>query len=253
MGKYLDKRFWEIDFLRGVAIIGMILFHLFYDLNYFGAYTINAHMGLWLILARMTAATFLLLVGVSLALSHSRATQKKKGNLGKKYLTRGLKIFSWGLAITVFTWIFLSNDLIIFGVLHLIGVSIILSYPFIRYRYSNLAIGVIIIAIGLYLAEFTFDFYWLVWLGFAPQNFYMLDYFPILPWFGLVLLGIFLGNTLYRNYQRRFNLPDISGSLAGRIFCSMGKHSLIIYLIHQPVLIAILYFMGIADAGFLFL
>ena len=66
-------RFWEVDFLRGWAIVLMVLFHLAFDLNYFGAQQIELTSGFWFYLARFTASLFLLLVGVSLTLSHSRA------------------------------------------------------------------------------------------------------------------------------------------------------------------------------------
>jgi len=92
MAKNLEKRFWEIDFLRGLAIIMMILFHLLYDLNYFGEYNLNLHSGFWWYFARMTATIFILLVGISLTLSFSRA--KKIQNAGKKVaLSKNLVIF----------------------------------------------------------------------------------------------------------------------------------------------------------------
>jgi len=251
MDKNLDKRFWEIDFLRGLAIVMMIIFHFFYDLNYFGGYTFNLHSGFWWGFARATATIFIILVGISLTLSYSRAMQKRTGKLGRKYLKRGLKIFSWGLIITVITWVFLRGGFIVFGVLHLIGISIILAYPFIKHRYRNLLLGIIFIIIGLYLGSFFFDFYWLFWLGLMPGGFYTLDYFPIFPWFGVVLVGLFLGNSLYQNYKRRFRLRDLSGSPLMRLFCFLGKHSLLIYLIHQPILIILLYLFGVADVGFL--
>ena len=132
MNEHCKERFWEIDFLRGLAIIMMILFHLLYDLDYFGNYTLNVHAGFWLYFARATATIFLLLVGISLTLSFSRATKiKKAGNtLYLKYLKRGLKIVSWGFVITLTTWIFLREGFVVFGILHLIGISIILAYPF---------------------------------------------------------------------------------------------------------------------------
>ncbi len=80
----------------------------------------------------------------------------------------------------------------------------------------------------------------------------MLDYFPILPWFGLVLVGIFLGNTLYRDYKRRFPIKDVSNHPISRAFIFLGRNSLIIYLLHQPILIAVLYLLGFVDIGLVF-
>jgi uncharacterized membrane protein len=241
MDKSLEKRFWEIDFLRGLAIIMMIIYHLFYDLDFFNVHNISIISGFWWYFARTTAAMFILLVGISLTLSYSRARAwNPKSNLYPRYLRRGLKIFSWGLIITLMTWIFLREGFVMFGVLHLIGISIILAYPFLKLRYLNLLIGITFISIGMYLKNFTFGSSWWIWLGLTPYNFYTVDYFPIFPWFGVILIGLFIGNLLYPGYTRKFNLFDISNFSFIRLFCFLGRRSLLIYLIHQPILITLL-------------
>ncbi|RZN41636.1 MAG: DUF1624 domain-containing protein [Methanosarcinales archaeon] len=247
MDKQMEQRFWEIDFLRGLAIIMMVVFHLLYDLTYFGGHNLNIHSGFWLYFGRATATIFIFLVGVSLTLSFSRSwkTQNSGQKLYMKYLKRGSKIFSWGLIITLATWIFLRDGFVLFGILHLIGTSIILAYPFLKLRYLNLLLGIAIISLGIHLKNFTFDFHWLVWLGFIPDHFYTVDYFPIIPWFGVVLIGVFAGNLLYPNYTPKFNLGDQSNFRFIGLFCLLGKHSLAIYLIHQPILIISLYLLGI--------
>lgn len=251
MNNDLKKRFWEIDSLRGFAIIMMIAYHLIYDLNYFGVYNFNIYSGFFWYFARATAFIFIFLVGISLTLSYSRAIKSKEYSTEKelfaKYSKRGLRIFSWGLFITLVTWIFLGDDFIVFGVLHFIGISIILEYPFIKHGYLNLCLGILFIAVGLYLRNFTFDSYWLVWLGFIPHNFHTVDYFPLFPWLGVVSIGLFFGNLLYKNYIRKFELPDLSNFYLIRLFCFLGRNSLLIYLIHQPVLIILLYSFGILN------
>lgn len=253
MYKHLDKRFWEIDLLRGIAIIMMIVFHLLYDLAHFGAYNLTVHSGFLFYFACATATIFLLLVGISLTLSFSRATnrQKTKPKLYRKYLKRGLKIFSWGLVITVLTWLFLREGFVVWGILHLIGISIILAYPLLKFRYWNLLLGLGFIACGLFLKNITFSFPWLLWLGLTPNSFYTIDYFPLLPWFGVVLIGLFIGNLLYPNYTRSFKLGDLSKFSFIGWWCFLGRHSLLIYLIHQPVLIVALYMLGVVDMGVL--
>lgn len=249
MERNLSQRFWEIDFLRGIAIIMMVLYHLLYNLHYFAHYNVNVYSGFWLYFARATATTFIFLVGVSLTVSFSKATKisldEKK--LFLKYLIRGLKIFSWGLIITLVTWVFLREGWVVFGILHLIGISIILAYPFLRFPSWNLLIGLLLIFSGLYLKGLTFNFPWLVWLGFRPAQFYSVDYFPLLPWFGLVLIGIFFGNLLYPDYSRKFQLANFSSFSVIKIFCFLGKHSLLIYLIHQPLIIVLLYLFGLVN------
>ncbi len=227
----------------------MIVFHLLYDLTHFGGYDLDLHSGFWLYFARTTAAIFIFLVGVSLTISFSRAEkiQNSRQKLFLKYLKRGLSIFSWGLIITIVTWIFLRRGFVLFGILHFIGISIIMAYPFLKLRYWNLFLGITFIALGIHLNNCTFGFPWLVWLGFIPDNFYTADYFPIFPWFGVVLIGLFFGNLLYSDYTRKFNLWDISNFNFIGLFCMLGRRSLMIYLIHQPILIILLYLLGIVD------
>jgi uncharacterized membrane protein len=130
----------------------------------------------------------------------------------------------------------------VFGVLHCIGLSIILAYPLIRFRFPALVLGILCIIVGLVLlTTVTVDYPWLLWLGVVPMNFVTLDYFPLLPWFGVVLIGIFLGNSLYKNNTRTLPLNDYSKFSAICGLCFLGRHSLIIYLLHQLVIIGLLY------------
>ena len=252
MTKYPIKRFWEIDFMRGLAIVMMIFFHLLYDLNYFGVYDFFLHYNLMKYFALAAALIFILIAGISLTLSYSRARKipDERDKSFMKYFKRSLKIFSWGLIITLVTWIFIKEHFVIFGILHFIGISIILAYPFLQLRYWNLLIGAFFISTGIYLQGITFNCNWLVWLGFIPNNFYSVDFFPIFPWFGVVLFGVFIGNILYPDYERKFYLRDLTYFTPIKIFSCLGKYSLFIYLIHQPVLIMLLYFFNIIDLDF---
>jgi len=249
--KNSKKRFWEVDFLRGTAIVMMIIFHFLYDLDYFGVLELNLFFGFWRYFAYATASIFIFLVGVSLTLSYSRTVKEKTGKeLFTKYLFRGIKIFSWGIVITLITFIFLPDGVILFGVLHLIGISVILAYPFIKYTCRNLVIGILFILTGLYIEGLSFNSMWLLFLGLRPESFHTYDYFPLLPWFGVVLVGIFAGNILYSGYKRKFGIPEISNFIFIKILCFSGRHSLLIYLIHQPILVALLYLSGAVSYGF---
>jgi uncharacterized membrane protein len=240
----LKKRFWEVDFLRGIAILMMVLFHVISDLFHFANFRFIIYSGFWRVFAHVTATIFIFLVGVSLSLSFERSQLLKKINF-TKYLKRGLKIFMWGLLITLMTWLFYQSQVVVFGVLHLIGIAIILAYPFLKLKYWNLGIGSVLVLIGIYLYNLKFNFSFLIWLGFLPQNTYPADYFPVLPWFGVVLIGIFVGKILYSNYKRNFKLPDLSNFSLIKFFRFLGRHSLLIYLIHQPILIGIIYLLGL--------
>jgi uncharacterized membrane protein len=254
----VKERFWEIDTLRGVAIVMMVIYHLLFDLYYFGIFPVQINTLLLWIFARSTAFLFLMVVGISLTLSYNRASIKQTLPLDEnrslfwKYFKRGLKIFSLGLLITLGTWFFIPNNFIVFGVLHFIGLAIILEYPFLDKKYANLVLAAIFMATGIYLGQFVFTEPWLLWLGLKPTTFHTVDYFPLLPWLGVVSLGLFLGNALYSNYQRQFKIPDISDHTVIKITSFLGRYSLIIYLIHQPILIIILYLSGFLELNYLF-
>jgi len=96
--------------------------------------------------------------------------------------------------------------------------SIILAYPFLKLRYGNLLIGLLFIFLGTYLKGFVYNFYWLVWLGFRPIQFCTVDYFPLLPWFGVVLMEIFFANLLYPDYSRKFQLSNLFSLLIDKNF-----------------------------------
>lgn len=236
------ERLWEIDFIRGIAIVMVIFFHILIDINFFSIYKINVFSGVLLPIAYAVATTFLLLVGLSLTLNFSRIKNvlTKKDAYVRIFL-HGLKIFVIGFLITLATWLYLGEGFIIFGVLHCIGVSIIFSIPFLNFRVQNLVLGLVFIFLGLFLKTFTVDFYWLAWLGFKPTTFYTVDYYPLLPWFGVVLIGIFLGNSLYPEGKRRYAVKDRSTVKIVSFFCFLGKHTLVIYLVHQLIIVGILH------------
>ena len=235
-------RLWEVDFLRGLAIVSMVIFHLAYDLEYFRIYEIDLSHGFWFYLARFTASLFLLLVGISLTLSYSRA--KLAGQLSQypfRLLKRSLWIMSLALGITLVTYIVIGGRFIVFGILHLISISILLAYPLLRLGRMNILLGLAAILLGLYIQELDVDFFWLIWLGLAPRSFASLDYVPLLPWFGVVLMGMAGGALLYKDLGRRFPLPDISAWPPVRGLLFLGRNSLAIYILHQPLLLGLIY------------
>jgi uncharacterized membrane protein len=239
------NRFWELDFTRGLAVVMMIIYHLLYDLNYFGGYSIDVRHGFWLFFAKATAAIFITLVGISLQLSSSKARMQGISNPFPIFFRRGLKIFALGLLITLVTYLLMGNGFIIFGILHFIGISIIVAYPFLNRRIFNLFLGLVFIMMGEYLNRYSFDIPGMFWLGFVPNDFYSVDFVPMIPWFGLVLIGLYLGSNLYSRGRRNFKLFDLSNFWFVKSFTLLGKNSLAIYLVHQPIIIAFLVLMGI--------
>lgn len=244
MDESLMDRFWEVDTLRGMAILLMVLYHLAFDLDYFGVLSIDMASGVLFYIARITVTLFLLLVGLSLHLSFSRAGKLGSQDLfAARLIKRSLRILALALCITLVTYLLIGRGYIIFGALHLIGLSLLLAYPFLCLGWVNFLIGSILIILGLYLWGINAEGTWLLWLGLSPADFYSLDYVPLLPWFGVVLYGVGLGGLLYPGYGRRISLPDqyiTSESPLIRLLCLLGRNSLAIYLVHQPLIMILL-------------
>lgn len=241
------QRYWEIDTLRGVAIIMMVIFHLMWDLVSFAITPdVVLYAGFWKYFQRTTAITFLLLVGISLTVSYRRAKAQQPGAvLFPKFFWRGLRIFGVGMGFTLIAWA-TGFGYVHFGILHLIGTAIILAYPLLSYRWLNFILWLILFVLGGAIRYIYLPHNWLDWLGFHTRLYAPLDYFPLIPWFGVVLLGLAIGNTIYRPHGRLIPLPDLSTWLPARLLQWLGKHSLIIYVIHQPLLLAILFALGLA-------
>lgn len=249
------SRFWEIDYLRGLAVILMLAYHFLYDLDFFRLANIELRSGIFYIMGRGAAFLFILISGAALSISRSRALKSRSSEMPAenflKYLRRGIRLFSMGLIITGVTWVFFPGEYIVFGILHFFGVSAVLAYPFLKYGKENLLFGLFFGLIGLYLKDRTFGFSALLWLGLTPEGFMTLDYFPLFPWFGVLLSGIFLGNSLYRGGNRQFTMPEVNKFSLQKPLSWIGKHSLSIYFIHQPLFLGILFLGGFLDPGML--
>jgi len=246
--RHAYQRLWEVDTVRGIAIILMIAYHFIFDLAFFGAYATNMYAASWQRVARSIGTTFILVMGISLTLTYHRLKPElDQRRLLQIYLRRGAVLLGWGLVISVVTYFLLGTGFVVFGILHLLGIATILAFPFLRSRWASLAGGIVAIGLGAYLNSIKALSPWLLWLGVPQFRRTMVDYWPILPWLGVALLGVFLGFTLYPRGSRRYTLPDLSHTVPIRALSYLGKHSLIIYLIHQPILLGILILVGIGS------
>jgi uncharacterized membrane protein len=236
-----------VDAARGVAIIMMIVYHTTYDLDTLGGYDIQSTSGYWALFADVTAGLFLFLVGVSLAISRAR-TSLTGWRLFGKYLARGLRILAYGVVLT-FVFLALGMGIVAFGILHLIGISIILAYPFLRLRFTNFVLGTLIFASGQYILaqDLYSQSFWFLPFGVIPEGVIMPDYRPLLPWFGVVLVGLFFGNVVY---GRRPAVSEDKAPALARPLLPLGRNSLFVYLIHQPIIIALLAALGVVDLNF---
>ncbi len=241
-------RLIQLDCLRGIAIILMVLFNWSFALYFLGIIISGNNWFYWWLFPRAIGASFITIAGISLALSYEKIKHKKKTEIYKKYFWRGERIFTIGLAITALTFFLYPSSTIWFGILHLIGVSVIISAFMLRYNRLNLVLGLIIIAFGILLDKmFAFELNYLSWL--IPSYFQTFDYFPLLPWLGFMLVGIWTGKNFFvKMNPMKYNILD-KGVLTYfwyvcSFFALLGRHSLLIYIIHQPLLLLILYLLG---------
>lgn len=228
----MRSRFWEIDLLRTNAIAVMLAFHTLYLLGFFNIHHTDLQTGFWLWFAA-GGGTFIFLAGVSLTISSARS-KRTSG-----FMWRGAKILALGLGITLVTWLISRTTYVIFGILHFFGIAFILGPLFLRFRSINLVLGIALMAAGFLLRGISVDFPWLIWLGVRQHGVGMWDYIPLLPWFGLFLIGMFAGKMLYPQGNRRFRIPDLSGPVISALTFP-GRHPLIIYLLQWPMIIGAL-------------
>lgn len=233
------RRFLEIDLLRGVAILMMILYHILFDLWFFGIASVDVLSGFWRYFALTTATLFIALSGLSLPISYERRRSRMSGQaLCVDFAKRGGKVFFFGMCATLATWLFIGDGFIVFGILHLIGFAIVIAPLFLRFGRWNIIPGLAIVLASLPLSRISGP-YWLVWLGVHPSSFYSVDYVPVVPWLGVVLIGMAIGFLLYPGGKRRFKISLPETKVLDAV-CLMGRNSLAIYLIHQPVIVAVL-------------
>lgn len=216
--KYLNdnSRFPFIDVIRGFTIILMIFFHGSFDLNYFQFIQIDILRGkFWYFLPRLIVFIFFFAVGMSLKLVHGEKI------IWKSFNKRLLKLVSFALLISIVTRIMFPDNWIYFGTLHSIALISILSLPFLKYEK---------LALFLALALFIPSIFWDLNLPFfeirTVQSF---DYISPFPWVGAALLGIFAT-------AKGLHQSLIIDHFLTRSLNYLGKHSLVIYLIHQPIL-----------------
>ena len=222
------RRFAELDFFRGSAILLMIVYHVFFQLKFFGIYSVDVFNGWWYIFARSIAITFLLLVGISIVLSY----RSRKSNFRNLY--RGKIVLFIALGITLVTFLTFTEYTIYFGVLHFIAFMLLLSPLIVRLKVYPLAIlSLFSIVIGFWFKRLIVESEYLFWIGLRSSTFKTFDYFPVFPWIGVVLLGILLGKVYYR---RAKSLEVMNFDLLNWV----SRNSLLMYLIHNPIIYGVL-------------
>lgn len=213
-----------LDFIRGLAIIMMIIFHLIYDLNYFGFTNIDLHGNpLTQYWRYLIIILFLSAVGISMVIVY-----KEKFNI-YKFSKRILLIGSCAFTISIVTYFIFPKSWVYFGILHLILVSSIITIFFVRMPKISLLIAIIILT-AYYFDLINLSFLATILKDKIPQ--YSVDFYPIFPWIAFVFIGIYMGHNPW--YRKIFIIKS-------NIIQNIGKKSLIIYMLHQPILWVIIY------------
>ncbi len=208
----------------------MVVYHFCWDLRYFGFITAEVDTALgWRIFAHAIAGAFLFIVGVSLVLA------SRRGINWRHYFRRLAVIVASALAITIVTWFTFPDAFIFFGILHEIAVASVLGLAFIRAPIAlTVAAAVFCFAAPHFLSAPLFDHSALLWIGLSTTLPRTNDFVPIFPWFGAILAGIAAAKLWPRLGLEQLALWRTASVPPALLF--VGRHSLLIYLLHQPIL-----------------
>lgn len=224
---YLENnkaRIWWLDFLRGIALIMMVYFHLVYDLKEFYNLPISYESGINFYIGKVSAILFMLISGISSSLSKSN-------------IKRGIRVLGFALILSLITHLYNPLYGIKFGILHFLGVSMLLSPLFNKInKYILVLLGTSILFLGNFVTKISTSLTFLFPLGITSGPFMSSDYYPLVPWFGLFLYGLALGKFLFA--EKRSHFPT---NIKDNVISKVGQKTLPIYLLHQPVILIVLF------------
>jgi uncharacterized membrane protein len=217
------RRNYEIDLLRGLAIVLMVIFHFGYDLTVFDWADFSTGKDLeWRIFRTVIVSSFLLAVGMSSYLAYHKTINTKK-------LTKAVgKLFAVSVFITLGSLFMNPNTWVYFGIIHFITLALPISVLFVRVPYIALVIGIGCI-VGYWMGIVNLFPIWkwgVLHLGIPTRTVDLVSFFP---WIGVVLIGVFV------MYKELFHIKIETSAVSNKLVF-LGQHSLIIYLIHQPIL-----------------
>jgi uncharacterized membrane protein len=235
----LSARLPAVDAARGLALLAMAAYHLAWDLRHFGYITadVTGDLG-WRLFARAIAGSFLFLVGVSLVLA------QRRGFRPGPFFRRLAMIAAGAAAITLVTRLVFPDSYVFFGILHHIAVASVLALPFVH---APVWLTASASALAFTLPELAgggiLDASPLVWLGLSAELPRSNDFVPLFPWFGVVLAGV-----AFARLAEGRALPARLAAVGRRVppLLWAGRHSLAIYLLHQPLLYGVVYLASVA-------
>lgn len=209
-------RYALLDELRGLDLVSMMLYHACWDMMFLFGIWMDWYAGMPGRLWQQTICwVFILLSGFC-------------APFGRHMLRRGVTVFAAGALVTAVTLVFMPGERVIFGVLTFLGTAMLLT------DVLEPLLKKVMPAVGLALPDAWYANYFTAFFGFPPFDFYSTDYFALLPWLFLFWAGYFLHGVVGRARMeplRRSVCPALGW---------MGRHSLVLYLLHQPVIYGVL-------------
>ena len=221
-----------VDALRGGALCLMFIYHFAFDLRFYRVIAADfEHDAFWLGFRAFIVSAFMALAGISLVLAARASTTPAH------FYRRIGVIAACALAVSVASWWIFPRSFIYFGILHCIAVATLLTSSFVRRPRTAFAVGCVVVIAGVLLSHPAFDARALSWIGFTTMKPVTEDYVPLAPWAGIVLIGIALGHALTGGILQ---LPPRFAA-APRWLQWLGRHSLAVYMVHQPMLLGALW------------
>jgi uncharacterized membrane protein len=221
-------RLLSIDVYRGLAILAMVAYHTIWDLNFHGFISVGIGVDAgWFAFQRGIVTAFLLLVGAGLWLAH------KNGIDWHRFWRRELLLVAAAVGVSVVTWFQFGAYFAYFGILHCIALSSLLALPLVRAPLVvTISVALFFLAMPVVASSELFNTRWLAWIGFFTMVPETADLVPLVPWFGVVLVGL-IGMRLVGT-SRLFGWESPAWPV--KALAMIGRWSLWIYLVHQPVL-----------------
>ncbi|MEP1932714.1 MAG: heparan-alpha-glucosaminide N-acetyltransferase [Roseibium sp.] len=221
-----------LDVARGLAVVAMAIYHFSWDLSWFGFVDWSVSQGQgWRIFAACIAGSFLFLAGISLDLAHHQ------GIKWRSFWKREAIIIAAAVVVSAVTFFTFGDSFVRFGILHSIAAASLIALPFSRLPLATtVAAAAIFLSMPMWASAPFFDGPLWLWTGLGNTGHASVDYVPVAPWASVTLMGVAVSS-----FARKFDLwPKLSvfrfDGLAGKISRWLGRHSLPIYLLHQPVL-----------------
>lgn len=230
----------EIDVLRSIAVLGMVAYHAAYDLQVYAGLPIDIFHGGWSWLQFLTAALFLSLVGAGQWLSSQRRSHQWPAVWQRAWRRSG-GLLALALLVSAVTYMVDPVTYVRFGILHCIALSALIL-PWLRHGgYYTVLLGITILIISPWLHSLCPQTALLLPLGCHDAGFVSVDYFPLLPWLGWPLIGLGCSSIVYAS------TPPVAPAQSR--LCTIatwpGRHALLLYMVHQPILLGLLWMAGL--------